>query len=235
MKRLNPKTRKPFKMGDIRKDTYVFRSYRPVIKKDGTFQESWLRPDKFKLMKQRSITATRNSQIKRSKLIKEGIIKGQKRINPQTGIPFKKGDIREDGKIFSAFSLTVVTGKGYFSESWKNKEAYLKERINNIHRMAVIRSKKRNLEYSVDEEYLRSIYPKDEFCLILNIPLKWGDKSDKSNSPSLDRIDSNQGYIKGNLMWISLKANRMKQNSTNEELIKFSNWIIKKIKVENDQ
>ena len=61
--------------------------------------------------------------------------------------------------------------------------------------------------------------------------MKQGDKSDKSNSPSLDRIDPNKGHIKGNLMWISLKANGMKQNSTNEELIKFSNWIIKEIKV----
>ena len=54
MKRLNPKTGKPFKMGDTREDGYVFVGYRqPGVRKDGTFHESWYRPDKFQLMKQK--------------------------------------------------------------------------------------------------------------------------------------------------------------------------------------
>ena len=222
-------------MGDTRGDGYIFMQYVRVLKKDGTFRERWLSPGKFKQMKQKSVKAVRSSQIKRKKLIEEEKIKGEKRINPKTGIPYKKGDINAAGKIFSQFEKTKIRKDGTYYESWKTEEAYLKERINNIHRMAVIRSKKRNIKYSVNEDYLRSIYPKDNLCSILNTHMKWGGQSDKSNSPSLDRIDPDKGYIKGNLMWISLKANRMKQNATDEELIKFSNWINKEIKVKNDQ
>lgn len=37
-------------------------------------------------------------------------------------------------------------------------------------------------------------------------------------APSLDRIDSNLGYIKGNVRWISARANALKSNATNREL-----------------
>ena len=36
--------------------------------------------------------------------------------------------------------------------------------------------------------------------------------------PTLDRIDSNKGYIKENIQVISFKANRLKNNATIDEL-----------------
>lgn len=38
------------------------------------------------------------------------------------------------------------------------------------------------------------------------------------NSPSVDRIDPNQGYVKGNVMVISWRANQLKNDSTLEEM-----------------
>ena len=60
-------------------------------------------------------------------------------------------------------------------------------------------------------------------CPILNIPLKVGKLKDSNgggtdNSPSLDRIDNNKGYVKGNLQIISRKANQMKSNANFEEI-----------------
>jgi hypothetical protein len=55
MKRLNPKTGKLFKHGDVRDDGYLFHKYaaHKPVKKDGYFQENWLAPEKWEAQKER--------------------------------------------------------------------------------------------------------------------------------------------------------------------------------------
>lgn len=56
-------------------------------------------------------------------------------------------------------------------------------------------------------------------CPILEIPLvRSTNGKPTNNSPSLDRIDSSKGYVKGNIRVISMRANRLKQDSTIPEL-----------------
>jgi hypothetical protein len=64
-------------------------------------------------------------------------------------------------------------------------------------------------------------------CPILNINFKHDNrKIAKFNSPSLDRIDNNRGYVKGNVQVISYRANTMKGDATPEELLQFAFWVI---------
>jgi 5-methylcytosine-specific restriction endonuclease McrA len=58
MKRINPNTHQPFKYGDVREDGFVFVDFRTTrpIKKDGTYQENWLKPEIFNKQKQRKNT-----------------------------------------------------------------------------------------------------------------------------------------------------------------------------------
>lgn len=64
-------------------------------------------------------------------------------------------------------------------------------------------------------------------CPILNMELKHNNrKSAKYNSPSLDRIDNNKGYIKGNIQVISYRANTMKGDATPQELLQFAYWVL---------
>lgn len=74
-----------------------------------------------------------------------------------------------------------------------------------------------------------------DHCPILGIKLNYdGTNESKSgysgrmdNSPSIDRIDSNKGYTADNIHVISWRANRIKNDSTVEELRLLANYMEK--------
>lgn len=55
-------------------------------------------------------------------------------------------------------------------------------------------------------------------CPVLAIPLAVGDGRPSDASPSLDRIVPALGYVKGNVVVISMRANRLKSDATVDEL-----------------
>ena len=59
-----------------------------------------------------------------------------------------------------------------------------------------------------------------KFCPILNIPLFVKGWVGTDNSPTLDRIDNNKRYLKGNIRVISRKANQMKSNGSFKDIEK---------------
>lgn len=61
-------------------------------------------------------------------------------------------------------------------------------------------------------------------CPVLGIPLKFNRGQAQDGSYSVDRIDSDLGYSKDNIIVISFKANRIKNNATNEELAKLTTF-----------
>jgi len=85
------------------------------------------------------------------------------------------------------------------------------------------RCKEKGIDYDLDLEFIRSIIPNR--CPILGIELTYDDHIDKS--PSIDRLDPNKGYVKGNVSIISNRANRLKNNGTAEEHKLIYEWMIK--------
>ncbi len=66
-----------------------------------------------------------------------------------------------------------------------------------------------------------------EYCPYLNLKLTFIFTYETRNSYySIDRINNNLGYVKNNVQIISLKANTMKNNATQNELLIFANNII---------
>jgi hypothetical protein len=61
-------------------------------------------------------------------------------------------------------------------------------------------------------------------CPILGIPLHWYYGKAQDGSYSFDRIDSTQGYNIDNIQILSFKANRSKNNLSDIELKKFSQF-----------
>lgn len=88
---------------------------------------------------------------------------------------------------------------------------------------AKVRAKRYNLDFNID--LLDIKVPKK--CPILKIPIILGKRIHCKNSPTLDRIDNRKGYIKGNVLVISYKANTMKSNATPKQLRKLSKWVFK--------
>jgi len=77
-------------------------------------------------------------------------------------------------------------------------------------------AKKRNIDFDLTLTDLNNLtYPIT--CPILGIPLKVN-REQKDDSYSIDRIDSNKGYTIDNIIVISWKANRLKNNATSNEL-----------------
>lgn len=73
------------------------------------------------------------------------------------------------------------------------------------------RAKKKGLEFNLELSDI--VFP--EVCPVFKKPFIYGDKD---WSWSIDRIDHRKVYIKGNVMVMSNRANRLKNNATAEEL-----------------
>jgi hypothetical protein len=86
----------------------------------------------------------------------------------------------------------------------------------NLLKYAKIRATKKNLPFNLELEDIHV----PEVCPILGIPLSQNEGRNDDKSFSLDRIDNTKGYVKGNVIVISLRANRIKSDSTLDELTK---------------
>ena len=47
----------------------------------------------------------------------------------------------------------------------------------------------------------------------------------KYAKPSLDRLVPDKGYVPGNVIWISLRANQIKSDGTSEEIFRVAEWL----------
>lgn len=80
----------------------------------------------------------------------------------------------------------------------------------------------RDLCFEVSIEHLWDLFEKQEGkCAMTGWPIAFNKEYRKKNSrtASLDRIDSTQGYIEGNLQWVHRDINKLKKNMDNDRFI----------------
>lgn len=71
-----------------------------------------------------------------------------------------------------------------------------------------------------------------EYCPVLGIALRLGVKRGFiEDAPSIDRVDSEKGYVKGNVFVISWRANKIKSDASLEELEKLVAYVKSKKEV----
>lgn len=99
------------------------------------------------------------------------------------------------------------------------RKSYYDNYAHSMFKTAQKRAKTSNREFTITVEDI--VIP--ENCPIFDRPFIYGGgPSNKDNSPSLDRIDSNGGYTPDNIRVISFRANRHKGDMTKEEAIKLA-------------
>ena len=115
-------------------------------------------------------------------------------------------------KVKVALKEYRVKNRAYFS-------TYMKDYYKKRHKVAMLyrarkRAEKAGLPFDLTERDI--VIP--SHCPVLGIPLEIGSGSAKGNSPSIDRLKPELGYVKGNVLIVSHKANTIRSNASIEEL-----------------
>lgn len=166
----------------------------------------------------------------------------KRRINPNTQKEFKRWDTNHLGLVFYGYSTKRRGKNGYMHEDWvtveeakrrnarvasKNKETRKTKwgQINALIADIKCRTNKGDIPFNLDADYLMSIATEE--CPIFNTPFVWGRKGEgvTDESPSLDRVIPELGYVKGNVVFISNIANRIKNNATEDQLYAIADWL----------
>lgn len=145
---------------------------------------------------------------------------------------FKLSRIRDIGKRCKPCNMRIIeiesrhlkiklikpTAAEHCKKSKLKYKDDIPRRLNILLQQAKIRSKKKGVEFELTLQDLLALYPIDGLCPVFKMPIQFNTGKDRTNSPSIDRIDASKGYTKDNVRIISWKANRMKSNATLADL-----------------
>jgi hypothetical protein len=136
---------------------------------------------------------------------------------PKSKATLKSGEIKQYVER-TCYSCKVKKEKA--APDFNKKRAVYRSKYNRenpcskMYWNAKSRAKKKGLEFNLDKEDI--VIP--QLCPLIGIELQHGMGNLCDASPSLDRIDSSLGYVKGNVWVISHKANTMKSDATLAEI-----------------
>lgn len=97
-----------------------------------------------------------------------------------------------------------------------------KNRMSAIYGASIGNARKKNLEHNITVDYLKELFiSQNGLCYYTGKPMlvDLRDVDSNNNSVSLDRIDSSQGYIKGNVVLCRWIVNRIKNDVSLKDLL----------------
>ena len=106
----------------------------------------------------------------------------------------------------------------------KARDQYSKDPFLSLERVKRSECKKKGFNYNLDYEFLKNLWT--GVCPITGEEITIGNSGRGSHqSGHLDRLKPEFGYVKGNVLYISGRMNRIKLNATSEELRKIADWM----------
>ncbi len=88
----------------------------------------------------------------------------------------------------------------------------------------------RGYQWDLTPEYILSLYEKQEgLCALTGWPIGWPEKG-LTSTVSIDRIDSSEGYIQGNVQLLHKDVNMAKQSYSQEYFISMCKAVADKVK-----
>jgi hypothetical protein len=167
---------------------------------------------------------TRKEYKKQYDLTNKNEIAEQKRLyyleNKDRILERQRGDREEDREKF------ITRGKRWREKNKdtvnsRDRSKYRSNLENTLLKGAKKRANKHGIAFNIELSDI--IIP--EFCPVLGFKLEVGNGKANDNSPSLDKIIPEKGYVKGNIRVISLRANKLKNDGSLEEFKKIVNYI----------
>lgn len=105
-------------------------------------------------------------------------------------------------------------------KKWNRENRVRNYEVRMLHE-AKTRATRRGLPFSIT----KNDFSIPECCPVLGIVLEIGEQFAKYNSPSLDAIRPELGYVPGNVAVISHRANSIKNDASVEELRRVADWL----------
>ena len=132
-----------------------------------------------------------------------------------------RSDLLKEGMTKSCGCL--YARKGEKSPGWKGYNGLSKTVVTRIRHDA----KQRNIPFNLTLEFLWRLYIKqNKKCALTGIVIDFGTTGrDRNRTASLDRINSENGYTKGNVQWVHKDVNFSKQDMSQKEFITMCNKV----------
>ena len=143
---------------------------------------------------------------------------------------YEKGNkVYEEKKCSKCFKIKGYIHYRFRGRGWKSSNGLYRQAScrdcenqrqkdkrddNPIHRLFLLarrRAKRDNLDFNLTEDYIKSIWPKNNKCPIFDTEFLSGWEN-KKKLPTIDKVIPEKGYVIGNVAIISFLANQMKSD-----------------------
>lgn len=147
---------------------------------------------------------------------------------------FWKDSRRKDGFFSECKICNRSRARVWYKNNYAGKRSEYVERVRKsrkldpiglLLRQAKYRAKGKGIEFSIGRDDVEW----SAVCPVFGFPIYYGGNGTKMpgpNSASMDRVDNDKGYIPGNVVVISHRANAIKRDASLDELQAITKWLM---------